>query len=267
MSKKWHRYAIYVGLQILSITFRYFFHQKVWIILRKNTKTIIFGVKMITPRLKCIINNTHGKKIADIGTDHAYIPIYMIENSLADYFIASDVREGPISIANENIKEHKLSDKIETRLGSGLSILNKNEADTIIIAGMGGQLISEIIEADIDIAKNAELTLQPMNAQYELRKYLIKNGFTVTREDIAVEGFKVYNIFNVKYERQSEFENDIEYHLPKYLKGHKYYHDLYDKKHREFSKVILGLKNSKNTDKEKLRLYEYWLEELEKYEG
>lgn len=222
---------------------------------------------MITPRLKCIIDNTHGRKIADIGTDHAYIPIYMIENSLADYFIASDVREGPISIANENIKEHNLSDKIETRLGSGLSVLNQNETDTVIIAGMGGQLISEIIEANIDIAKNVKLTLQPMNAQYELRKYLIKNGFSIINEDISVEGFKVYNILNAEYKKQAEFENDIEYHLPRYLIGHKYYHDLYDKKHREFSKVIHGLKKSGNTDKEKLELYEYWLEELEKYES
>ncbi len=222
---------------------------------------------MITPRLKCIIDNTCGKKIADIGTDHAYIPIYMIENSLADYFIAADIRKGPVSIANENIIKHNLPDKIETRLGSGLSVLKKYEADTIIIAGMGGQLISEIIDSDIEIAKSAKLTLQPMNAQYELRKYLIKNGFTILNEDIAVEGFKVYNILNAEYKRQDKFKNDIEYHLPEYLTGHKYYKKLYNKKHREFSKVINGLENSKNTDIKKLQLYKNWLKELEKYES
>lgn len=222
---------------------------------------------MITPRLKCIIDNTCGKKIADIGTDHSYIPIYMIENSLADYFIAADIRKGPVSIAKENIIKHNLSDKIETRLGSGLSVLKKGEADTIIIAGMGGQLISEIIDADIDIAKSAKLTLQPMNAQYELRKYLIKNGFKILNEDIAIEGFKVYNILNAEYTRQEEFKSDIEYHLPKYLTNHKYYKELYNKKHREFSKVIHGLENSKNTDTKKLQLYKNWLKELEKYES
>lgn len=222
---------------------------------------------MITPRLKCIIDNTCGKRIADIGTDHAYIPIYMIENSLADYFIAADIRKGPVSIAKENIIKHNLSDKIETRLGSGLSVLNKNEADTVIIAGMGGQLISKIIEADIEIAKSVKLTLQPMNAQYELRKYLIKNGFTILNEDIAVEGFKVYNILNAEYGRQNEFKNDIEYHLPKYLTGHRYYKELYDKKHREFTKVIRGLENSKNTDIEKLKLYKKWMRELNEYES
>ncbi len=222
---------------------------------------------MITPRLKCIIDNTKGKRIADVGTDHAYIPIYMIENNLADYFIAGDVRRGPVDIALSNVKKHNLSDKIEVRLGSGLSILKNGETDTVIIAGMGGQLISEIIDSDIDAAKSRRLVLQPMNAQYELRKYLVENGFKITNEDIAVEGFKVYNIINAESGKQDKFENDIEYHIPKYLKTHKYYKNLYEKKHREFVKVIKGLENSNNDNEKKLRLYKHWLKELEKYES
>lgn len=222
---------------------------------------------MITPRLKCIIQNTNGKKIADIGTDHAYIPIYLIENNLSDYVIAGDIRIGPAEIAKSNIINHNLSDKIEIRLGSGLSILNKNEIDTIIIAGMGGQLIIEIIDADLELARTCKLVLQPMNAQYELRKYLIKNNFKITNEDISVEGFKVYNIINAENGYQKDFKNDIEYHLPKYLKNHKYYKELYDKKHREFIKVITGLENSKNINQNKLNLYKHWLKELENYES
>lgn len=222
---------------------------------------------MITPRLECIIKHTNGKKVADIGTDHAYIPIYLIENKISDYIIAGDIRQGPAEIAKANVENHKLSDKIEIRLGSGLSILNENEVDTIIIAGMGGQLISEIIDADLEIARKCSLMLQPMNAQYELRKYLIKNNFKITNEDIAVEGFKVYNIINAENGYQAEFKNDIEYHLPEYLKNNIYYKNLYDKKHREFTKVIKGLENSKNTDINKLNLYKYWLKELEKYES
>lgn len=222
---------------------------------------------MITPRLKCIIDNTDGRKIADIGTDHAYIPIYLIENSMADYVIASDIKKGPADIAAANVLNHNLEDKIDVRLGSGMSVLKENEVDTVIIAGMGGQLISEIIDADISKARQFKFVLQPMNAQYELRQYLIKNGFKITHEDIAVEGFKVYNVLNVVSGEQAEFENDIEYHIPKYLIGHKFYNELYEKKHREFSKVIDGLENSKSVDKDKLDLYKYWLEELEKYEG
>lgn len=222
---------------------------------------------MITPRLKCIINHTNGIKIADIGTDHAYIPIYLIQNNMAEYVIAGDVRKGPVDIAKANVEKNNLSKKIEVRLGSGLSVLKKGEADTVIIAGMGGQLISEIIDADIEIARECKLVLQPMNAQYELRKYLIFNNFKITDEDIAIEGFKVYNIMNVQSGGQNKFENDFEYQIPKYLINHKYFKKLYDKKHREFIKVINGLENSKDIDKEKLDLYKYWLGELEKYES
>ena len=132
---------------------------------------------------------------------------------------------------------------------------------------MGGQLISEILSADIEKARKCNLVLQPMNAQYELRKYLISNGFSITDEDIAIEGFKVYNIMNVINKPQKEFDNDIEYHLPKYLVNHKYYKNLYDKKHREFVKVITGLENSKDVDEDKLNRYKYWLKELNKYES
>ncbi|MCI8403881.1 MAG: SAM-dependent methyltransferase [Clostridia bacterium] len=222
---------------------------------------------MLTPRLECIVRHTKGKIIADIGTDHAYIPIYLIENNLCDYVIAGDIRTGPTEIAKTNVKNHNLSDKIEVRLGSGLSVLNENEADTIIIAGMGGQLITEIIEANLKIAHKCRLVLQPMNAQYELRKYLSDNGFKITDEDIAVEDFKVYNIINAKKGHETNLKDDIEYHLPKYLKTNKYYKKLYEKKYREFTKVINGLENSNDIDYKKLNLYKNWLKELENYES
>lgn len=225
------------------------------------------GMGVITPRLQCIIDHTNGTKIADIGTDHAYIPIHLIQNDMAEYVIAGDVCQGPVDIAKANIEKNNLSDKIEVRLGSGLSILKNGEVDTVIIAGMGGQLISEIIDSAIEIARECKLVLQPMNAQYELRKYLIDNNFKITDEDIAIEGFKVYNVMNVQNGAQDKFETDFEYQIPKYLINHKYFRNLYDKKHREFTKVIKGLENSKDVDTEKLELYKYWLGELEKYES
>lgn len=222
---------------------------------------------MITPRLQCIINHVTGRVVADIGTDHAYIPIKLIEDGIAENVIASDIKEGPVEIAKQNISKYNKEDKIEVRLGGGLSVLKKNEADTIIIAGMGGEMIEFILREYEDIAKASLLILQPMNSQYELRKYLISNGYTIIDEDIAAEGFKVYNVIIAKSGVQKEFENDIEYHIPVYLKKHKYFKNLFEKKRREFVKVITGLENSKEADKKKLDKYKFWLKELDKYES
>ena len=225
---------------------------------------------MITPRLRAILDRVNTNIAADIGTDHAYIPIRLIKDGRARRVIATDIREGPAEISEENIKKYGLSDKIEVRLGNGLSVIEKGEADLIIIAGMGGELIRDIIASDEDKARASDLILQPMNSQYELRKYLIQNGFTIYDEDIAVEGFKVYNILSVKNGKSAEFENDADYHIPPYLANHKNFKRFYEKKKREFEKVVKGLENSAEMnaeDIEKLEQYKIWLKDMKKYEG
>ena len=222
---------------------------------------------MITPRLECIINHASGNIIADIGCDHAYVPIRLIQDERACRVIASDLNAGPLNIAKQNIEKYELSEKIETRLGGGLSVLSPGEADTIIIAGMGGEIIEKILRADDEIAKKSRLILQPMNSQYELRKFLISNGYKIITEDMALEGFKVYNILEVESGFQEKFENEFEYQLPPYLYGHRYFKNLYDKKKREFEKIVYGLENTKNRDNEKYNLYKYFLKELNKIEG
>lgn len=217
---------------------------------------------MITARLQSIIDYAHGRVIADVGTDHAFIPIELICTERAEKVIASDIRRGPLDSAMRNINAAGMGDKIETRLGSGLSVLKSGEADMIIVAGMGGEMIEKIIKEDENTARASELILQPMNSQYELRKFLIGSGFTIKDEEIAVEGFKVYNIMLVESGRQEEFERDIYYHVPPYLKAHKNFDKLYEKKLREFNKVISGLERSGECDEEKLERYRQWKEEL-----
>lgn len=223
---------------------------------------------MITPRLQSVINYVKGNIVADIGTDHAYIPIRLIEEKRAEKVIASDIKDGPVNAAKKTVLKYGAEKNIEVRKGSGLSVLEKGEADVIIIAGMGGLLIEEIIKADLKKISGATLILQPMNGQYELRKYLLKNGFEILNEDISVEGFKVYNLLVVKEGCGKELEKDIYYHLPPYLKENKNFEALYKKKEREFTKVIKGLENSKETDFEKLEIYKKWYKELkENYES
>ena len=222
---------------------------------------------MITPRLECIINRVCGSVIADIGCDHAYVPVRLIQDGRAQRVIAADLNEGPLNIARQNIEKFGLSGKIETRLGGGLSVLMPGEADVIIIAGMGGEIIETILRADEETAKKSKLILQPMNSQYELRKFLISNGYKIIAEDMALEGFKVYNVFEVETGYQTPFENEFDYQIPPYLYGHRYFKNLYDKKKREFEKIVHGLENAENYDKEKYDLYKYFLKELNGIEG
>ena len=217
---------------------------------------------MLTPRLINVVSNIKGITVADIGTDHAYAPLYLVSEGICEKAIASDVKTGPVEIARANIAKYNLSDKIEVRMGSGLSILSPGETEDIIIAGMGGELIIEIIKANEDVARSSRLILQPMNSQYELRHFLIENNFMIENEDISVEGFKVYNLIVAKSGKGEIFEKDIYYHLPPYLKNNKNYKALYDKKKREFTRVIEGLENSKEPDLDKLKIYKDWLKEM-----
>ena len=218
---------------------------------------------MSTPRLKKIIDYVNTRVAADIGTDHAYVPIELIKSGRAERVIASDVRQGPLDIAKGNIEQNGLSDKIETRLGSGLSVLSPKEADTIIIAGMGGELIADILLKDDETARQAELILQPMNSQYELRRRLIDNNYTIVKEELENEGKRIYNFLIVRSGRMQPYPKDIDYHLPPELYPHPKFFMLADKKECEFNKIIRGIERSREPDTEKMKYYKERLNDLE----
>lgn len=136
--------------------------------------------------------------VADIGTDHAYIPVWAILNGVSEAAVASDINKGPLDRAAQNVSAFGLSGKISLRLGAGLSTLSVGEADTIVIAGMGGILISNILSDAKDTISSAKtLILQPMTAAKELREYLLQNGFCIKEEHLVAEEEKIYNIFIV----------------------------------------------------------------------
>ena len=220
---------------------------------------------MITPRLEMIIAHIYTSTVADIGTDHAYIPIYLAQNNMIEKAIATDLKKGPLLIAEGNIKKYKLTDKIELRLGSGISPINDGEAETYIIAGMGGELIANILSDDIKKAENAKyLVLQPMNAQDVLRKWLSENGFSVLEEDITTEEHKVYNLIVAKKGTPNSYKNEFELHLPPYLYSHKKFDALKAKKKREFEKIKSGLLKASQKDFDLIEKYSAFLEELER---
>jgi len=155
----------------------------------------------ISLRLKCIANQIDPcNSIADIGTDHGYIPIYLIKQGKCKTAIASDINKGPVEKAIFNVAIQNMESVISCRLGAGLNILKANEVDSIIIAGMGGNLIRDIIEDDLKIFKSMDYAvLQPVQNPEILRKYLLEKGFDIIDEDLCKDEGKYYEIIKVKF--------------------------------------------------------------------
>ena len=155
---------------------------------------------MLSKRLKAIAGLVpKGTRVADVGTDHAYLPIYLVGEKIAASAIATDINEGPLETARKNITQKK-AEKIELRLCDGLNKVSKNEVDTVIIAGMGGDNIIHIIgEAPWLKEKGKTLVLQPMSSADDLRRYLVKNGFETEKEVAVADSGKIYSVMLVKH--------------------------------------------------------------------
>ena len=204
---------------------------------------------MLTERLKKIADCIECNVLADIGTDHGYIPIYAVKNGKCEKAIACDVNKGPLKSAEENIASYGLSAKIETRLSDGLEGLGTGEADTIVIAGMGGFLIRDILERGADrLDGRTTLLLQPMVAVSELREYLIKNGYNIFNEHLAREGDKFYNILCVGKGKCEYTERDIL--LGRNIEGDENYPDYVTFHKNVITKIIDGLSKSTGKDDE-----------------
>ncbi|MBS4536919.1 tRNA (adenine(22)-N(1))-methyltransferase TrmK [Clostridium sp. D2Q-11] len=168
----------------------------------------------LTPRLLEIANKVEKDSVvADIGTDHGYIPVYLIEEGISRKVIACDINEGPLESAINYVTKKKYQDYIDTRLGDGLKPVKPNEVDTVIIAGMGGILIADILDADKKIADTIEnFILQPMVASSELRKYLYNNGYKIVSEKLSREDNRFYEIIVATHGREN-IEDEIYYEV------------------------------------------------------
>lgn len=141
---------------------------------------------------------TEGSRVADIGTDHGYVPIYLVETGKISRAIAMDINRGPVLRAKEHILQHGLSDYIETRLSDGLSALKKEEADSLVIAGMGGRLTIKILTEGAKVLETVkEMILQPQSEIYLVRKFLQQNGYEILTERIVLEEGKYYPMMKV----------------------------------------------------------------------
>lgn len=142
-----------------------------------------------------------GALVVDVGCDHAILPIELVRENRVKRVIACDIGEGPLSTARRNIERAGLSDVIETRLSDGLKKISPDEADHIVIAGMGGNLISDIIGA-VEWTKSEKyrFILQPMTSADDLRAWLCENGFYIESETPVYDAKRLYTVMLCRYD-------------------------------------------------------------------
>lgn len=153
----------------------------------------------LTPRLKKITQLIPaGAAIADVGTDHGYLPLWLLKYGKVRSAIASDIRKGPLARAQENAVRYHLQNKISIRLSPGLEAVSPKECDTVIIAGMGGETMMQILSnASWTLAGRHKIILQPMTRIAELRQFLWHKGYCIEQEHICLEDQRYYIILYV----------------------------------------------------------------------
>ena len=137
--------------------------------------------------------------VGDIGCDHAFVSIYLVEQRRAKRVIASDVRRGPIAIAKRNIEAMNLSDQIEIRMGDGLDTIVPGEVNAVVLAGMGGMLMIDILERGEEVVTRCDqLVLQPQSDIEKVRRYLAEKGYHLADEQMLIDAGKYYNLLDVR---------------------------------------------------------------------
>lgn len=170
----------------------------------------------LSPRLLCCASMVQGNYVCDIGTDHALLPIYLIKSNRCDHVIATDVREGPLSSAKAGLKRHQAERSVELCLSDGFEKIPSKNITDVVIAGMGGETIRDILSAPSAawIQRGTNLILQPMTRAEVLRKWLAENGFAVTKET-AVKDVHLYSVMQAHYTGECKTLTDVESYVGK----------------------------------------------------
>lgn len=218
----------------------------------------------LSRRLQAVADTvTKGNRVADVGCDHAYISIYLIRNDIAPKVIAMDVNKGPLKRASENIKTYGYDRAIDTRLSDGLHSLIPGEADTILIAGMGGALAIKILEEGFKAVEKAkELILQPQSEIYLVRKFLHQSNFAIVREQMVKEDGKYYFIIKAQPEESVKaYDREVHYQYGKLLLEQKepLLEEFLEREQRIRNEVIKDL-TANSTPKAMIRMEEVNLE-------
>lgn len=205
---------------------------------------------MLSKRLQTVAGMvTKENIIADIGTDHGYVPIYLVEENITDKAYAMDINQGPLDIANKHIKEKGLEGKIITILSNGMEKLKDNMIDTAVIAGMGGDLIVSILENGKSIKGIKELVLSPHKRVDLVRKYLLENNWQIVDEAMVFDVGKYYTV--IKALKCDKTENDyskvqLEYGKLLLENRNPVLKEYLEKDYKKFSKIAENMKKEKS---------------------
>ena len=154
---------------------------------------------------------TEGYTLADVGTDHGYIPIYLLEQKKIPSAIAMDINSGPLKRAEEHIRLYGMEAYIQTRLSDGVEALKPGETDAILIAGMGGGLVMHILKEGERVCQAAkELILQPQSELERVRYFLREEGYEIFAEEMVLEEDKFYPMMKVRYTGNQSFGRDLD---------------------------------------------------------
>jgi Predicted SAM-dependent methyltransferase len=197
----------------------------------------------------------HGETVADIGTDHGFLPIALWEAGKSPHVILSDINEGPLEKARLNINKYYPGKEFDLRIGSGLQTIQPGEADAVVIAGMGGLLIAEILGDNLQKTKTySRLILQPRNAQDKLRAWLFENGFLIKDETLVREGKYLCEIIMAAPDDQEDLwkpsEADFEFSPILFEKNDPLLVEFIENKIRIEKKVYEAIQSGATRDRE-----------------
>ena len=225
----------------------------------------------LTPRLKTIADEIEkGETMADIGTDHGFLPLYLWEMGVCPHVIMADISKGSLSKAEENCRSLHPDTDFDLRLGSGIEVLDTGEVEAVVIAGMGGILMTGILGADIEKSWSfKKLVLQPRNRIGQLRWWLYNNGFCISNEKLVREGKYICEVLTVVPREIAVTgdlgPDDIEYEFPHKLIDFK--NELteeYLNKKLNLEKMILkSMSQGRQEEPARLRRQNYRVEYLE----
>lgn len=195
---------------------------------------------------KCASFVREGAKLVDIGSDHGYLPVYLLKKEKVKTAIAADIGEKPLAYAKSNAAKYMVD--VKCILSDGFENIEPSMVSDAVIAGMGGELISNIISKAEWLKENdRQLILQPMTAEYELRLWLSENAYSIIKEETTVDDGKVYTVMLVKANNNSKL-NEIELYMGKIV-PHSPYSDKYAQKIvKRLSRKLIGYKHNNNIE-------------------